>query len=257
MVEKIRLARAACCADGELQVATEHMRCTGDPRPGTTEHRLRRHDCRNSAERRTGTDSRLTARGWPRSSPGSGRGWTSVRSPGSPRSATSTSGSRTPAPMARAPHPRGREPAGRRRHRRPRDGRRGRQGRQGPGGPQHRAAAPAAARPVGERAAGTGPDDGGAGPREPVRAGGGRGEGGCLRAARRAIPPGVRLRARCPAPCVGAGRRPAPGAGLQPLAGRAEAGGLGGTGGRELGPGSLGRVNSSGQLAVICPEYRL
>ncbi|MFM9613064.1 hypothetical protein [Streptomyces niveiscabiei] len=72
---------ALLCADGELQVATERMRYTGDPRLGTTERRLRRvrvrrneasvlvkklrrHDYHNSVERRTGTDSRLTARGW-------------------------------------------------------------------------------------------------------------------------------------------------------------------------------------------------
>ena len=33
---------ALLCADGELQVATERMRYTGDPRLGTTERRLRR-----------------------------------------------------------------------------------------------------------------------------------------------------------------------------------------------------------------------
>ncbi|HEY8984115.1 MAG TPA: hypothetical protein VIU15_31595 [Streptomyces sp.] len=72
---------ALLCADGELQVATERMRYAHDPRLETTEHRLRRvrvrrneasvlvkklrrHDFLGSVERRTGTDSRLTAQGW-------------------------------------------------------------------------------------------------------------------------------------------------------------------------------------------------
>ncbi|MET8978288.1 hypothetical protein ABZX85_22000 [Streptomyces sp. NPDC004539] len=72
---------ALLCADGELQVATERMRYTHDPRLETTEHRLRRvrvrrneasvlvkklrrHDFLGSVERRAGTDSRLTAQGW-------------------------------------------------------------------------------------------------------------------------------------------------------------------------------------------------
>ncbi|QNP74341.1 hypothetical protein IAG44_36045 [Streptomyces roseirectus] len=72
---------ALLCADGELQVATERMRYSGDRRLETTEHRLRRvrvrrneasvlvkelrrHDFLGSVERRTGADSRLTAQGW-------------------------------------------------------------------------------------------------------------------------------------------------------------------------------------------------
>lgn len=72
---------ALLCAGGELQVATERMRYTGDPRLEATEHRLgrvrhraheaavlvkklRRNDFHNSRERKTGTNSHLTARGW-------------------------------------------------------------------------------------------------------------------------------------------------------------------------------------------------
>jgi hypothetical protein len=72
---------ALLCAAGELQVATERMRYTGDPRLETTELRLRRvrkrgneaavlvkklrrNDFHHSAERRSGTNSHLTAQGW-------------------------------------------------------------------------------------------------------------------------------------------------------------------------------------------------
>ncbi|NUR02011.1 MAG: hypothetical protein HOY79_37415 [Streptomyces sp.] len=72
---------ALLCAAGELQVATERMRHTDDPRLQTTEHRLRRvrhrrheaeilvkklrrNDFDNSRERKSGTNSRLTAEGW-------------------------------------------------------------------------------------------------------------------------------------------------------------------------------------------------
>lgn len=72
---------ALLCASGELQVAVERMRYTGDPRLQATEHRLRRvrnraheagllakrlrtNDFNNSAERRSGTNSHLTALGW-------------------------------------------------------------------------------------------------------------------------------------------------------------------------------------------------
>ncbi|MGW0706711.1 hypothetical protein ACWD4G_12245 [Streptomyces sp. NPDC002643] len=72
---------ALCCAAGELQVASERMRYAGDPRLRITEHRLRRvrlrgneasvlvkklrrGDFHNSPERRSGTDSHLTALGW-------------------------------------------------------------------------------------------------------------------------------------------------------------------------------------------------
>ncbi|MFF4603088.1 hypothetical protein ACFY12_10090 [Streptomyces sp. NPDC001339] len=72
---------ALLCACGELQVAVERMRYTGDPRLEATEHRLRRvrhrrheagilvkklrrNDFNRSAERRSGTNSRLTAQGW-------------------------------------------------------------------------------------------------------------------------------------------------------------------------------------------------
>ncbi|MFF4574428.1 hypothetical protein [Streptomyces sp. NPDC001410] len=72
---------ALLCACGELQVATERMRYTGDPRLEVTERRLRRvrlrtneagvlvkklrrTDFHNSTERKSGTSSRLTAEGW-------------------------------------------------------------------------------------------------------------------------------------------------------------------------------------------------
>lgn len=72
---------ALLCAGGELQVATERMRYNGDPRLEATEHRLgrvrhraheaavlvkklRRNDFHHSRERKTGTNSHLTARGW-------------------------------------------------------------------------------------------------------------------------------------------------------------------------------------------------
>ena len=72
---------ALLCAGGELQVATERMRYTGDPRLEATEHRLsrvrhraheaavlvkklRRNDFHNSRERKSGTNSHLTAQGW-------------------------------------------------------------------------------------------------------------------------------------------------------------------------------------------------
>jgi hypothetical protein len=72
---------ALLCACGELQVAAERMRYTGDPRLEATEHRLRRvrvrmneasvlakklrrNDFDHSTERRSGTNSHLTALGW-------------------------------------------------------------------------------------------------------------------------------------------------------------------------------------------------
>ncbi|MFF3372899.1 hypothetical protein ACFYXF_08050 [Streptomyces sp. NPDC002680] len=72
---------ALLCAGGELQVATERMRYTGDPRLEVTEHRLgrvrhraheaailvkklRRNDFHNSRERRNGTNSHVTAQAW-------------------------------------------------------------------------------------------------------------------------------------------------------------------------------------------------
>ncbi|WP_414166793.1 hypothetical protein ACMATS_03140 [Streptoverticillium reticulum] len=72
---------ALLCACGELQVAVERMRYTRDPRLEPTEHRLRRvrnraheagvlakklrsNDFNNSAERKSGTNSHLTALGW-------------------------------------------------------------------------------------------------------------------------------------------------------------------------------------------------
>ncbi|KUL26231.1 hypothetical protein [Streptomyces regalis] len=75
---------ALLCAAGELQVATERMRYTNDPRLEVTEHRLRRvrhrrheaeilvkklrrNDFHNSRERKNGADSRLTAQSWLRS----------------------------------------------------------------------------------------------------------------------------------------------------------------------------------------------
>ncbi|MEV6498193.1 hypothetical protein [Streptomyces prunicolor] len=75
---------ALFCASGELQVATERMRYTNDPRLEITEHRLRRvrargneasvlvkklrrNDFHNSVERKNGTNSHVTAQGWLRS----------------------------------------------------------------------------------------------------------------------------------------------------------------------------------------------
>ncbi|MFJ5227938.1 hypothetical protein [Streptomyces sp. NPDC088400] len=72
---------ALLCACGELQVAVERMRYGRDPRLEPTEHRLRRvrnraheagvlakklrsNDFNNSAERKIGTNSHLTALGW-------------------------------------------------------------------------------------------------------------------------------------------------------------------------------------------------
>lgn len=72
---------ALLCACGELQVAVERMRYTRDPRLEATEHRLRRvrirrheagvlakklrrNDFNNSAERKSGKNSHLTAMGW-------------------------------------------------------------------------------------------------------------------------------------------------------------------------------------------------
>lgn len=72
---------ALFCAAGELQVATERMRYTNDPRLEITEHRLRRvrvrgneasvlvkklrrNDFHNSVERKNGTNSHVTAQGW-------------------------------------------------------------------------------------------------------------------------------------------------------------------------------------------------
>ena len=72
---------ALLCAGGELQVATERMRYSGDPRLEATEHRLgrvrhraheaavlvkklRRNDFHNSRERKSGMNSHLTAQGW-------------------------------------------------------------------------------------------------------------------------------------------------------------------------------------------------
>ncbi|MFI6278370.1 hypothetical protein [Streptomyces sp. NPDC050988] len=72
---------ALLCAGGELQVATERMRYTGDPRLDATENRLRRvrhrgneasllakklrrNDFNDSAERKIGTNSHLTAQVW-------------------------------------------------------------------------------------------------------------------------------------------------------------------------------------------------
>ncbi|MFC0601853.1 hypothetical protein [Streptomyces palmae] len=72
---------ALLCACGELQVACERMRYTGDPRLQPTEHRLhrvrnrrheagilakklRRNDFNNSTERKNGTSSHRTAQGW-------------------------------------------------------------------------------------------------------------------------------------------------------------------------------------------------
>lgn len=75
---------ALLCASGELQVASERMRYTKDPRKDATEHRLRRvrlrmneasllvkksrnHEFNTSVERKSGTNSHLTAQGWLRS----------------------------------------------------------------------------------------------------------------------------------------------------------------------------------------------
>lgn len=72
---------ALLCAAGELQVACERMRYTGDPRrqrnerrlhrirnrvheAGVLAKRLRRNDFDHSAERRSGTDSHRTAQSW-------------------------------------------------------------------------------------------------------------------------------------------------------------------------------------------------
>ncbi|PAZ14601.1 hypothetical protein CLM62_18390 [Streptomyces sp. SA15] len=72
---------ALLCAAGELQVAAERMRYTGDPRLDATEHRLhrvrvrrneasvlakklRRNDFHNSTERKSETNSHRTALGW-------------------------------------------------------------------------------------------------------------------------------------------------------------------------------------------------
>ncbi|MEU9962341.1 hypothetical protein [Streptomyces sp. NPDC050982] len=72
---------ALLCAGGELQVATERMRYTDDPRLDATENRLRqvrhrgneaslpakklrRNDFNNSTERKIGTNSHLTAQVW-------------------------------------------------------------------------------------------------------------------------------------------------------------------------------------------------
>ena len=72
---------ALLCAGGELQVAVERMRYTNDPRLEPTELRLRRvrsrgheagvlakklrtNDFNNSTERKSGTNSHLTALGW-------------------------------------------------------------------------------------------------------------------------------------------------------------------------------------------------
>lgn len=72
---------ALLCACGELQVASERMRYTNDPRLQRTEHRLhrvrnrrheagilakklRRNDFNSSTERKISTDSHRTAQGW-------------------------------------------------------------------------------------------------------------------------------------------------------------------------------------------------